>query len=275
MKKITILTDNTSDLTKELYEKNNIEVIKIHAYVGEKVVTDISETEMFELVDKIGELPKTAALNISEFIETFEKYSKDSDVIYCGLGSGFSSTYNSAVNASKEFDNVYTVDSKNLSSGIGLLLMKMAKMRDEGYSAKEIVEKAEELVSKVRTSFAINTLHYLHKGGRCSGLASMLGTMLNLKPIIRVLYNQLVVTKKPIGFTKALKFMIDDIVEKADVIDLDHIMITHCLADEDAEYIREKLSKKFNGDIILESKASPVISSHCGPRTIGILYLMK
>ena len=99
--------------------------------------------------------------------------------------------------------------------------------------------------------------------------------MLNLKPIIKVSENKLIVAKKPIGFGKALRYMIDDIVEKANDIDLDAIMITHCLADEDAQYIREKLEKKFDKNIILESNASAVISSHCGPRTIGILYIMK
>lgn len=275
MNKITIITDNTSDLTNEIYKQNDVVILKIKAFVGDKEVTDLSEEEMFKLADKEGTLPKTAATNVAEFEEIFGKYAKDSDVLYIGLGSGFSSTYGSAVIASESFDNVYTIDSKNLSSGIGLLVLKMCKYRDQGLSAPEIKEKIDALVPKVRTSFAINTLQYLHKGGRCSSLSSILGTMLNLKPIIKVSENKLIVAKKPIGFGKALRYMIDDIVEKANDIDLDAIMITHCLADEDAQYIREKLEKKFDKNIIFESNASVVISSHCGPRTIGILYIMK
>lgn len=275
MKKITIITDNTSDLTKDICEKNNIVVLNIKATVGDQDVTYMKEEDMFKLVDKKGILPKTAALNVAEFEDFFGKYASESDVLYMGLGSGFSSTYGSSVIASRSFENVYTVDSQNLSSGIGLLLLKACKYRDQGLSAVEIKEKIEELVPKVKTQFAINTLQYLHMGGRCSSLASIFGTMLNLKPIIKVQNNALVVAKKPIGFGKALKYMIDECIDKADKIDLDYIMVTHCLADEDAQYIKEKLEKKFNKEIILETTASPVISSHCGPRTIGILYLMK
>lgn len=275
MKKVTIITDNTSDLTKDLYEKNNIVVLSIKARVGEIDVTDMPKDQMFKLVDKHGVLPKTAALNVAEFEEIFSKYSDTSDVLYLGLGSGFSSTYGSSVIASRSFDNVYTVDTKNLSSGIGLLLLKACKFRDQGLSALEIKEKIEELVPKVKTQFAINTLQYLHMGGRCSSLASIFGTMLNLKPIIKVQDNGMVVSKKPIGFGKALKYMIDECIDKADKIDLDHIMITHCLASEDAEFIKSKLEKQFDKEILVETTASPVISSHCGPRTIGILYIMK
>lgn len=275
MKKIIIITDNTCDLTQEIIEKEQLVVLQIKAYVGEKSVTDLTDSELFKLVDSTHTLPKTAALNAIEFEEIFEKYSKEGDVIYIGLGSGLSSTFSTAYLVSQEFDNVYVIDSQNLSTGVGLLVLKACKYRAEGLTASEIKEKVETLVPQVRTQFAIDTLRYLHMGGRCSGMASFAGTMLNLKPIIKVIDNKLEVTKKPIGFKKALKAMLEDVISRAENIDLDYISVTHCLAPEDAVYLKEELAKVFDKNIIIENRASVVISSHCGPRTIGILYIEK
>ena len=274
MKKVIILTDNTCDLNKETIKEKDIRVLTINAHVDGTDVSSITETEMFNLVNKTGVLPKTSSLNIHDFDVEFQKY-KDEEVLYLGLGSGFSSTFSAAYNASLEYDNVYVVDSQNLSSGTGLLVLKACKFRDEGLSAKEIKEKIEELVPRVRTQFALDTFQYLHMGGRCSGMVSLIGSVLKIKPIIKLTNNALGVGKKPIGFTKALNVMIDEIIEKADAVDLDCIMVTHCLADEAAKYIKDKLYKKFNKEIIMETTASVVIASHCGPNTIGILYIMK
>lgn len=275
MKKTIIITDNTCDLTQEIIEKEQLVVLQIKAFVGEKSANDLTDKELFELVDSTHTLPKTAALNAVEFEDIFERYSKEGDVIYIGLGSGFSSTFSTAYLASQDFDNVYVIDSQNLSTGVGLLVLKACKYRADGLSAVEIKEKVEKLVPQVRTQFAINTLEYLHMGGRCSGTASFFGTMLNLKPIIKVINNKLEVAKKPIGFKKALKAMLEEVISKADAIDLDCISVTHCLADEDATYLKEELAKVFDKNILIENRASIVISSHCGPRTIGILYIEK
>lgn len=275
MEKITIITDNTQDLTNDIIEKEKLIVLQIKAHLDGEDVTNTPLEEVFKMADIKKILPKTSALNINEFDEVFKKYSTIGDVLYIGLGSGISSTFASAYAASQSYDNVYVVDSKNLSSGIGLLVLKACKYREEGLSATSIKEKLEQLVPKVRTQFAINTLEYLHMGGRCSGLASFFGTVLKLKPIIKVINNKLEVTKKPVGFNKALNVMLDDVISKADSVDLDHIMVTHCLAPKDAKYLIDKLSEKFDRNIILETHASQIIASHCGPRTIGILYIEK
>ncbi len=275
MEKIIIITDNTCDLPQEVIDREELVVLQIKAYVGNKTVNDLTDKEMFELVDETHSLPKTAALNAVEFEDVFEKYSKEADIIYIGLGSGFSSTFSTAYLASQDFDNVHVIDSHNLSTGVGLLVLKACRYRSEGFSAKEIKEKVELLVPQVRTQFAINTLEYLHMGGRCNGLANFFGSMLNLKPIIKVIDNKLEVAKKPIGFKKALKAMLDDVMSRAENVDLDCISVTHCLAEEDAQYLKSELAKVFDKNIIIEGRASVVISSHCGPRTIGILYIEK
>ena len=281
MKKIGIITDCTCDLTKEMYEKYNIEVLPLYVVMKGKTYQDgidITTEEMYKLVDKYNELPKTSNVSPAKFEEFFKYYlEKYESIIYYGIGSDLSGTYQNAKIAASEFDEnkVFIGDSKNLSTGIGLLILKAAKYRDEGYSAKEIFEKVNELVPRVRTQFAINTLKYLHMGGRCSGVSKILGTALKLKPIIKVINGKLEVSKKPIGYVRALRTMLDNTYADLGNMDLDHVFVTHTVADSDAKYLKEELSKVIPSDCLRETNASGVIATHCGPRTIGILYLVK
>ena len=281
MKKIGIITDCTCDLTKEMYEKYNIEVLPLYVVMKGKTYQDgidITTEEMYKLVDKYNELPKTSNVSPAKFEEYFKYYlEKYESIIYYGIGSDLSGTYQNAKIAASEFDEnkVFIGDSKNLSTGIGLLILKAAKYRDEGYSAKEIFEKVNELVPRVRTQFAINTLKYLHMGGRCSGVSKILGSALKLKPIIKVINGKLEVSKKPIGYVRALRTMLDNAYADLGNMDLDHVFVTHTVADSDAKYLKEELSKVIPSDCLRETNASGVIATHCGPRTIGILYLVK
>ena len=195
--------------------------------------------------------------------------------MYIGLASGFSSSYNSAKLAAENFDNVYVVDSQNLSSGVGLLVNKAVKFRNEGFSASEIAQKVQEIVPLVRVQFVIDTLKYLHMGGRCSGMAKIFGTALKLKPIIRVIDNAMVVAKKPVGYNKGLQAMLGYLEQDKDNIDEDMLTITHCLADEDAKYLKQQVPTIVDHKNIVETHAGCVISTHCGPRCIGILYILK
>ncbi len=277
-KNIVIISDSSCDLTEDIIKKYDIKIVPFYVSIGGKSYRDgidISSKELIDEVDQYKELPKSASISPSQYQELFSKYAKENDIIFIGLGSGFSASYNSARTAAMEFKNVYTIDSMNLSSGTGLLILKICKMREEGKKALEIVQEIEKMVPFVRTQFAINTLDYLHMGGRCSGTVRLLGTMLGIKPIIRVVDGKMVVAKKPLGFKKALASLLQYVEEDLEHIDLDHIMITHCLADEDAKYLRKELEEKFHVKNILETYASGVISTHCGPRCIGILYILK
>lgn len=281
MKKIGIITDSTSDLTKEMYQKYEIEVLPLYVILQGKTYADgidITMEELYAKVDKCGELPKSSNVSPAKFIELFSQYlEKYESIVYFGIGSDLSATCQNAKLAASEFEEgkVYIGDSKNLSSGIGLLLLKAAKFRDEGYSAKEIYEKVEALVPYVRTQFAINTLKYLHMGGRCSGVSKFFGSALKLKPIIRVIDGKLVVGKKPIGYKKALSALLDYFESDLEKVDLDNVFVTHAVAKSDAEYLEEKLGKMIPSECIRETCASGVIATHCGPRTIGILYIVK
>lgn len=229
---------------------------------------------MFEKIDECGKISKTSAINVATCYETFSKFAKDQDVVFIGIGTGFSSGTSAAMMAAKEFDNVYVVDSKNLSTGLGILVNKAVKFRSEGFSAKEIASKVEALTLFVRTQFVINTLKYLHMGGRCSGVVRILGTALNIKPIIRVVDNKMVVAKKPIGYKRGLEALLQYLEHDKDVLDQDMMTVTHCLADEDAKYLKKEVANRLGYKNLVETYAGCVISTHCGPRSIGFAYLI-
>ena len=277
MRKINIVTDSSNDLTKAVIEKNQIEVVPFRINFDEESFLDGVEIDvplLYKLVNQTKSLPKTSAVSPAQFHDMFSKYPKDEDVIYIGLGSGFSGTFNNAVIASKEFSNVYVIDSENLSSGVGIQIIMAAKFREQGLSATEIVSKINELKSGIKTQFAINTLEYLHMGGRCSSTSRFFGTLLNIKPIIRVIDGKMEATKQPIGFSKALKALLGYVEQDLENVNHDFILITHSQADEDAIYLRNRLIKMgFKNENIIETYAGCTISTHCGPRTIGIIYL--
>ncbi|MCK9536950.1 MAG: DegV family protein [Bacilli bacterium] len=282
MNKIKIITDYTADLTPEIYKRFDIDAIPLYLTIAGKTYkdhVDITSQELYRLVDEFKELPRTSAVNPVVFIEIFNKWlDLGYQVLYMGLGSGFSATYQTARLVASEYspNQVRVIDSQNLSSGVGLLVLKAAKFRDQGDDLDTIVRKVKALIPLVRTQFSINTLSYLHKGGRCSGTARIFGTLLKVKPIIRVIDGEMVVAKKPRGkYQVALQVLLDYLNHDKDNVDPDNIMITHSLADEDVVFLRQEIKKIVKVDNILETKASAVISAHCGPRTIGILYILK
>ena len=279
IKNFKLICDSSIDLTEEIIKEEEIDIMYFPVSLGDTQYEDgitITNDTLFDLIDKTGQLPHTSAFGPKSYDEVIKKY-VDSypDVVFIGLGSGFSSSLNSARIGTEKYDNVHIIDSQNLSSGTGLLVLKICKMRKEGKMASEIVEEINKLVPRVRSQFTLETLTYLHKGGRCSGVSKIFGTLLNIKPIIKVVDNAMVVAKKPIGYSRAVKALIDEAVANKDNIDLDCITITHVMAHEKAEEIIAELSKYFDKSILLETFASTTIATHCGPGTIGILYILK
>lgn len=279
---VKLITDSTSDLTKEIYEKLNVEVLPLYVNFEEESYLDgveITTEELYKKVEEKGMLPKTAAIPMDKFIEVFQKYVDEGyEVIYTGISRQMSRTYENAVLAAREVaeDKIYVVDSMNLSSGIGLLLYKAAKDIEAGMSAKEVATRMEANTKLVLSQFVIEKMDYLYKGGRCSGVAAFVGTLLKIKPYIIVRDGRMSVGKKPIGKMKvALNALLKQIEEDKDRVDLDHILITHSLAFEYRDYLYEKLSEMFPGVDIVSTVAGCVISSHCGQGTIGILYMVK
>lgn len=282
MNKVKLFTDSTCDLSFELIEKYQIEVIPLHINIGDKTFQDLVELQneqLFELVKKTNLHPKTSAVAPGVFLEKFQEALQEGfDVVYMGIGGGFSGTLQSAHTAVLELEEnrVFLIDSQNLSSGSGLLLVKAGELVKQGKSAQEIKAEVEKIIPRVRTQFVIDTLEYLHRGGRCSATARIFGTALKVHPIIRVVDGAMTVAKKPRGsILKAIDVMMEYLEKDKDNIDPELIFITHAQASSEVPYVREKIKMTAKFDDIIETKAGSVISSHCGPHTIGILYITK
>lgn len=282
MNKIVISTDSTADLGINELKEYDIKVIPLYVRFNDDVYkdgVDIDTNKLYELVDEYDTLPKTQAIAPGDFVKFFKKYlDQGKEIIHISIGSKISASYQSAMIAKDllNTNDIYIIDSENLSSGIGLLALKASTFRKKGLSAKMISEKIIELVPKVRSQFAIRTLDYLHKGGRASGLAAFVGSVLSIKPIIKVQDGKLDVYKKSIGkMSRALDIMIDDLIKIKEDVDLEFIYLTHSLADKSFIYMKDKILKELTPTNLIEGYAGCVISSHCGKGTIGVLYITK
>lgn len=289
MSKIKILTDSTCDLTKEILDKYNIDFLPLYVTVNNKTYKDfidISTKDMYEIAAATKSHPKTSTSSIQDMYDFFLKYLKeDYEIVYCGISQSLSSNYQNCLITTDliyekhpEYEGkIHLINSKNLSTGISLTLLKMADALEAGKSLQEIIKVGQENSDKVQAQFCIENFDYLHKGGRCSSTIKFVGTMLRIKPMIKVINGKMDVYKKPIGsFKKALGIMIDEFVDNIDNIDKDYLFITHSEGDKYADYIMEKIKQYtplFKNVFI--TKAGCVISSHCGQNTIGILYTYK
>lgn len=281
MSKIKIIVDSTVDLSKELYEKYDMAIIPLNVSFGEKSFKDgidITRDQLYEDVKKYKTLPATSAPGPQVFQEEFKKWlDQGYEVIYTGIGSTLSTSFQSAniAKQSLDSDKVHLVDSKTLSSAAGLLAMKAAKLAKEGKEASEICKILEKDVPNLVAQFSVETLDYLHKGGRCSGTAKVIGHLFHIHPHLMVRDGKLIVYKKTRG---TMKMAIDEQVKELKAalpnVQMDNIMITDSgVTDEIRNYFVKEVSKLVNPKVIRTTPAGCVISSHCGFGTIGLLFI--
>lgn len=281
MSKIIISSDSTCDLSAELKEKYGIKIIPLGVTLGTDVYrdgVDITPDDIYAHHAKTGELPKTTATNVGEGIEYFEELTKDGDaVIHFTISSTMSSTYNNSCMAAEDFDNVYVIDAANLSTGSGLLVLAAAEMAQQGMEAAQIVEEIEKLKPCVDASFVIDSLEYLHKGGRCSTLAMMGANLLKLKPCIEVKNGSMGVGKKYRGmYGRVLAEYVEERIQNVDDIDTTRVFVTHAGCNEDiVNAVVEQVKAKGIFDEVLLTRAGCTVSSHCGANTLGVLFIRK
>ena len=285
MNKVKVIADSTVDLNKDMYESLDIAVLPLGVNFGEEVYQDgvtIGPDELYKKVAEKGELPHTAAASPAVIEEEFRKYlDQGYDIIFTGIGGKFSTTIQNANIAKNSIDGaedrIYILDSANLSSGTGLLVLKMCKLRDEGKSAKEIYDAVLPLVPKVSAQFVVDTLDYLHKGGRCSGATKLFGHLFHVHPVIKVVDGGMIVYKKPRGKLKAgIDEQIAELKNDLPNVDMDNIMITDSgVSEADKKYFHDEVAKLVDPSIIRHTRAGCVVSCHCGPGTIGVLYIKK
>ena len=278
---IQITADSTCDLGKSIAQRN-IGIMPLSVILGETPHSDgvdIVPQDIFDYVERTGQLPKTAAPSIGDYEDYFRPYVEAGNtVIHFSISSKASSSCSYAQAAAKAFGGkVFVVDSKALSTGQGLLILKAADLRDKGASAEEIVETVNALPPLVNTSFVPDRLDYLYKGGRCSRVAFYGANLLKIHPLIEMNDGQLVAGKKYRGsMVKCIEQYVDDLAVKYPKYEKTRCFITHSMADEAVvEAARKKVAEKFSFDEVLETVAGSVITGHCGRNTLGVLFIAE
>lgn len=274
---IKFTCDSATDLPKELIEKYNIVVKPFTVILGEEEKTDgvdIAPQDIFDYVDRTKALPKTTALNEYTLTEFFKENVEKDGLIHFSISSKASCTYTNAVNASKNFDNVFVVDSLSLSSGIGLLILYACELREQGLSASEIVEKVNARRDKLQVSFITYKLDYLHKGGRCSSVALLGANILKIRPSIIMKDGSMGLHKKYMGkVEKCVEKYIIDTLNEFNKPDNKVVFLTYSSATpEMIETALNTLNENAKFKKIYQTTASATITSHCGENTLGILY---
>lgn len=279
---VKIISDSTCDLSPELVKQYDIDIIPLYVVMGEKTLKDGIEATpdgIYKFVDETGVLPKTSAPNLDDFLTVFKKYREQGiEVVHFDISSDFSSTYSTACLAAEEVGGVEVVDTRNLSTGSGLLVLHACELAAQGKSAKEIAEDCRALAEKVEASFVVDSIDYLHKGGRCSSVAALGANLLKLKPCIEVIDGKMKSAKKYRGLIDKviLSYVTDRLTGRTD-IDKHRIFITHSGCKRETVKAVKKLIDELSPGFeeILETQAGCTVSSHCGPFTLGVLFIRK
>lgn len=279
--KIKIISDSTCDLSAQLIAENDIALSPLTVVKNDEQFKDgmtITPADIFAHVAAGGALCSTAANSIGEYAEIYEQYAADYDgVIMITLGSGFSTCYQSACLAAEDFPNVRVVDSQNLSTGQGLVVLKACELAKTATDLDALANELRAYTEKVEASFVVDKLDYLVKGGRCSSAAALGANLLNLKPCIEVKGGKMSVGKKYRGnYAKCLGNYVKERLEGRDDIDGGTLFITQTIVSDEAyAAVKSAVAEHGKFDNIYETTAGCTISCHCGPGTLGILFVRK
>lgn len=278
---IKIVSDSTCDLSPALVEKHNVGIFPLTVVKDGQDYKDnvtITPDDIFAHVAAGGSLCSTSAGSLGDYMDFFAGYSKDYDaVIHVSLGSGFSSSYQNACLAAQEYDNVYVVDSQNLSTGHGLVVLKACALAADCNDPKALQQTLSDFAGKVEASFVLDQLQYMVKGGRCSAAAALGANLLNLKPCIEVKDGKMGVVKKYRGsYAKCLASYVKDRLDGRDDIDNSFLFITYTTVTEEClETVKQATETYGSFEEVEITNAGCTVSCHCGPSTLGILFVRK
>ncbi|WP_068786662.1 DegV family protein [Paenibacillus phocaensis] len=282
MSNVKIFADSTSDLPAGWIDRYEIGLVPLYVVFGDETFRDgidITPPDIYRRVEAEGNLPKTTAPSPKDFMDAFGPYiDQGRDIVYISLSSNLSSTYQNAQIAAAEFPEgrIHVVDSLTLCSGIGLLVMKAVHLSEKGRSAAEIAGQVAAMRPQVETQFVIDTLEYLYKGGRCSGMQNFIGSLLQIRPVLKLVDGNIIPAYKVRGRKeKAVQQMLDNALADKDYMDQDLIIVAHTLAEEEAHRLAVILREQTGARQVAIAEAGCVISSHCGPHTVAIMYTRK
>ena len=280
-KPVVITADSTCDLSEELKERFGIRVIPLTIQLGEDCYldgVDFSAADIYARYHADGTLPKTAAPGIQQFTDFFtEILNTGAEIVHLDISSELSGSYNNACIAASELEGVYTVDSRSLCTGVGLLCIEGAECRDRGMSAADIAGHLRGMTDKVDTSFVLDTLQFMWKGGRCSGVTALGANLLHLKPGLEMRDGRLSVYKKYRGNIQSVyRQYVRERLASVDVRP-EHVFVTDSgeVPREIIEELNDMVRAAVPGAEIHNSKAGCTVTSHCGPKTLGVLFLRK
>ncbi len=280
-RKVAITTESTVDLTPELLEKYNITILPLGVEMDGEILRDgidVKPDDLYDYYARTGKLAHTSAASIGEYEDLFRSLTEQGyDVVHVSLADFLSCTQQNARMAAEEFDNVYIVNSKRLSTGIGLLAIRGAELAQEGKSAQEIAQTLEELSYCADVSFVLDTLEYMCAGGRCSAVTKLGANLLKIKPQIVVYDDKMDSAKKYRGKLNNCRLQyIEEQLANVEDIDLSRVFFTHSgMAQEDIDLMVEKIKSIADFKEVIVTRAGCVISCHCGPECCGVLFLRK
>ena len=279
--KIKIISDSTCDLSPELLAKHDISLSRLTIVKGDEQFVDgetIMPADIFAHVAAGGDLCSTSAYSVGQYEDLFAQYANDYDgIIHINISSHFSSCYQNACIAAEDFPNVRVIDSMNLSTGQGLVVLEACRLAKECENLDEIAEKLKAFASRVEASFLLDQLKYMVKGGRCSSAAALGANLLNLKPCIEVRDGKMSVVKKYRGnYAKCLaSYVKDRLADREDIV-RNELFLTYTPVDDDClNAVKEAIEAYGNFETVYETTAGCTVSCHCGPGTLGVLFVRK
>lgn len=279
--RIKITSDSTCDLPRDLLEKHNIALFPLTVIKDGEAFKDnvtITPADIFRHVAAGGDLCSTSAGSLGEYLELFSQYSNDYDgIIHISLGSGFSSSYQNACLAAEDFSNVRVVDSQNLSTGQGHIVLKACELVENCDDLDTLQAQLQDYASRVEASFVLDRLDYMVKGGRCSAATALGANLLNLKPCIEVKGGKMGVVKKYRGnYVKCLTSYVKDRLDAREDILRDRLFLTYTpVSDSCLDAVRDAVATYGHFEQVIETTAGCTVSCHCGPGTLGVLFVRK
>ena len=278
-KPVIITADSTCDLSQELLDRFSVKTIPLTILLGEESFYDgfhFTPSDMYRRYRADGTLPKTSAPSVQQFIDFFRPYVEEGfEVVHLDISSDLSSSYSTACIAAAELGSVYPVDSRMLSTGVGLLVIEAAECRDRGMDAQEIAAHVTSLTDKVDTSFVLDTLEFMWKGGRCSGVAALGANLLHLKPGLEMNGGKLGVYKKYRGNIKSVykQYVSERLSGKT--VRPGHVFITNSgeVDDDTLAELEALVRATIPVKEVHHTTAGCTIASHCGPKCLGVLFI--
>jgi len=277
-RKAVVVTDGTSSLTQQMGQKYGLSVVPIYVTFGTQTYRDGIDLDaglFYRMLRSSKQLPITSQPTVADFVQTYTALSEQAQAIVSIHPSiKMSATVDSARAARKELPDVpiHVIDTHSVSMGLGLIAIAAARAAEAGHDASEIVRLVEELIPKVNIIFTVETLEYLHKGGRIGGATALIGAALNIKPILHVQDGQVEPLEKPRTRKRAIGRMLDLMAERIGTAEAVHVSILHCAVTDEAQALAKRLAAEFPCVELLTAEAGPVIGTHAGPGTLGVVF---